>query len=249
MTDLGTLGGTIGVPSDLNNRGQVVGNSNLAGDLVHHPFLWTKAGGMQDLGTFGGSNGNAVWINDDGDVVGEADFPGDQVHDGFLWRNGVMTDLGNLGQTSFALSVNSKRQVVGHSLLNDGTFRATLSEDGGPMIDLNTLIPPGSSLQLEDAQDINERGEIAGIGRAPATCQDVHVCGHAYLLIPCDEHHPGQCEDYSMVEVANAQNIASAPKYPSAIQTTESPAETVRSLRNLLRQRNHVPGQPTATRD
>jgi probable HAF family extracellular repeat protein len=31
MIDLGTLGGTFGVPSALNNRGQVVGQSNLPG--------------------------------------------------------------------------------------------------------------------------------------------------------------------------------------------------------------------------
>ncbi len=55
MVDLGSLGGTLGGPTALNNRGQVVGVSNLAGDLIFHPFLWTKSQGIQDLGTFGGS--------------------------------------------------------------------------------------------------------------------------------------------------------------------------------------------------
>ena len=40
MLNLGTLGGNYGVPNDLNNRGQVVGQSNLAGDLTYHPFYW-----------------------------------------------------------------------------------------------------------------------------------------------------------------------------------------------------------------
>jgi len=76
MLDLGTLGGTLGSASALNNRGEVVGQSNLAGDLIFHPFLWTKSRGMQDLGTFGGDTGTTEWINDAGEVVGKADLPG-----------------------------------------------------------------------------------------------------------------------------------------------------------------------------
>jgi hypothetical protein len=33
MIDVGTLGGTFGGPEWVNNRGQVIGESNLAGDL------------------------------------------------------------------------------------------------------------------------------------------------------------------------------------------------------------------------
>jgi len=40
MIDLGGLGGTLGFPNDLNNRGQVVGQSYLAGDQIADPFLW-----------------------------------------------------------------------------------------------------------------------------------------------------------------------------------------------------------------
>jgi uncharacterized membrane protein len=43
MLDLGTLGGTLGITSALNNRGQVVGQSNVTGDMTAHPFLWTAA--------------------------------------------------------------------------------------------------------------------------------------------------------------------------------------------------------------
>jgi len=42
MIDLGTLGGTNGYPYALNNRGQVVGISNLAGDQNWHAFLWDR---------------------------------------------------------------------------------------------------------------------------------------------------------------------------------------------------------------
>ena len=76
MTDIGTLGGTCGFPLAFNNRGEVVGQSDLAGDLTFHPFLWTKTQGIQDLGTLGGDTGTTEWINDAGDIVGKADLPG-----------------------------------------------------------------------------------------------------------------------------------------------------------------------------
>jgi probable HAF family extracellular repeat protein len=75
MLDLGTLGGTLGAPNDLNNRGQVVGLSSLAGDLTYHPFIWDE-GVLRDLGTLGGPSGSANKINDAGQVVGYGDVPG-----------------------------------------------------------------------------------------------------------------------------------------------------------------------------
>ena len=37
---------------------------------------------------------------------------------------------------------------------------AFIWENGGPMVDLNTLIPANSGLELEEAFNINDRGEI-----------------------------------------------------------------------------------------
>jgi probable HAF family extracellular repeat protein len=71
MTDLGTLGGDYGNTNWLNDRGEVVGFSNLAGDDAFHPFLW-NGGRMIDLGTLGGSSGAAFWVSNSGDVVGVA---------------------------------------------------------------------------------------------------------------------------------------------------------------------------------
>ena len=56
------------------------------------------------------------------------------------------------------------------------------------MVDLNSLIAPGSSLQLTYAVAINERGEIAGFGVPPGCSPPNYgTCGHAYVLIPCSE--------------------------------------------------------------
>ena len=150
MTDLGTLGGTCGLANALNNRGQVVGQSNLVGDLTYHPFLWDKRDNLPltDLGTLGGDNGYADWINDAGEVVGKADLPGSQTHHAFLWNNGMMSDLGTVGSDpcSGALGINSRHQVVGFSSNCMVNLHAFLWEDG-QITDLNVFNRPGSGLQ------------------------------------------------------------------------------------------------------
>jgi len=201
MIDLGTLGGTIGSPAAFNNRGEVVGQSNLAGDVYSHAFLWTKKHGMQDLGTLGGNTGVVNWINDMGDIVGKTDLPGSvspQDHHAVLWRHGHQIDLGAFPEdtNSNAYFVNSRGQVVGtsedraHMLIGVGEH-AFLWEGNGPMVDLNTLIPAGASLQLTYAVAINDRGEIAGFGVPPGVLpEEYETKGHAYILLPCDEEHP-----------------------------------------------------------
>jgi len=80
------------------------------------------------------------------------------------------------------------------------------------MVGLNTLIPPGSGLQLNAAFNINDGGEIVGAGMDPS-CSDPDHCdyGHAYLLIPCDEQHPGvQGCHYSLAEDTTSQSPAGA---------------------------------------
>jgi probable HAF family extracellular repeat protein len=191
MIDIGSLGGTFGFPNDLNNRGQVVGQSNLAGDQFGDPFLWDSEK-LTDLFTssIGGNPLTAERINDSGEVVGAAAFPG-RPFEAYLWRNGVATDLGTVGDDgcSWAHAINSRGQVVGQSFACDGSTGTTFLWEKGSMVDLNGLIPLNSNLHLVDAQAINDRGEIAGLGFPPGCTQDTQ-CGHAFLLIPCDEHHP-----------------------------------------------------------
>jgi probable HAF family extracellular repeat protein len=173
------FGGTDVNPFYLNNQGQAVGDATLAEDQTNHPFLWQN-GIMTDLGTLGGDNGGALWVNEIGEVVGTADLPGSQNHDAFFWKDGVMRDLGNFGLSSVGFNINSKGQVVGHSRLSDGTPHAYVWENGGPMMDLNTLIPP-TDLLLIDAFDINDQGEIAAEALLPNG--DIH----GVLLVPCGE--------------------------------------------------------------
>jgi probable HAF family extracellular repeat protein len=207
MRDLGTLGGVLSFESWLNRFGQVVGSSDLAGDQVFHPFLWSH-GRLQDLGTLGGNYGSANWVNDAGEVVGYATLPGDQSNDPFLWKNGTMIDLGlPPGATcASATAINSQQQIVGISGICGGPDGGGfLWENGGPIVDLNSVISPGSGLQIIAAQNISDDGEIA----CNATLPNGDV--HAVLLIPCDNNHPGVCDDYSEIDTSNSPVLLSRP--------------------------------------
>lgn len=122
--DLGTLGGSVSEGIGINDNGQVVGNSTLAGDTVRHAFVWTSETGIVDLGTLGGSNSYAFDINDAGLVVGISDLPGDTESHAFLWSMADgMRDLGTLGGTrSEAIAVNANGQVLGNSTTSTDPF-------------------------------------------------------------------------------------------------------------------------------
>ena len=190
MTDIGTLGGSCTFTYAMNNRGQVIGQSTLAGDVTSHPYIWDR-GTMTDLGTVGGSYGYATWINDAGDVVGTATEVGDEALLAFLWKDGVVERLGSLpgDSCSAANAINSKDQVVGASGFSSPFFPACTGDmvehaflwQNGTMVDLNAFVPPDSDLTLSEAVFINDAGVISGFAALPSGEQ------HAFVLVPCGE--------------------------------------------------------------
>ena len=144
---------------------------------------------MKDLGTLGGDFSEAIWINDDGDIAGSADLPTPDIHDAVRWRHGHILDFGTVDgdACSRGRAINAKGQIVGGSSDCRNFLHAFVWEEGGPMLDLNTLIPSDSGLQLTNAFNINDRGEILAksvpVGVSPIDDQDL---GHVVLLIPCE---------------------------------------------------------------
>jgi probable HAF family extracellular repeat protein len=79
---------------------------------------------------------------------------------------------------SFATDISSKGQAVGFSCDENEDCHAFLWQNG-MMMDVNTLIPASSDLQLVTAFQINSRGQINGTAIQKSTGQT-----RAYLATP-----------------------------------------------------------------
>jgi probable HAF family extracellular repeat protein len=171
-----------GAATAINNQGEAVGISGLCSNAVggasaEHALSWQN-GVATNLGNLGGMAWNTPQgINDSGEIVGFSNTSGNQFAalnpHAFLWtpQSAVMQDLGTLsGDTvSEAVSVNDQGQIVGLSC-TDNTFsdcHAFLYQNGA-MTDLNNLTS-NTKISLYAANDIDSRGDIAGVGIDAAT--------------------------------------------------------------------------------
>ena len=140
--------------SDINDSGQVVGNSatTAAPWLVRHAVLWDD-GIPIDLGSLGGNFGLASAINANGVVAGYMTDPATNENHAFAWSNGTLTLLDPLADDhlSVALGMNGGGEIVGISSVTNGPLgRAvawTLASDTTPpeltvSVTPNALWPP-----------------------------------------------------------------------------------------------------------
>jgi len=235
MIDLGSLGGTYGLAVALNNRGQVIGNSSLAGDQTSHGFLWPSPDGkMIDLRTLGGSYTEPHAINDVGAVTGASFISGDTAFHAVLWTEGKVLDLGVVSGDLCAegQAINSTGQIVGYS-----NHDSCLSEhahgflwENGELVDLNQLVTNSTSLTVVEGVFISDRGEIAGDALTP---EGNH---RGVLLIPCDGGHPNvQGCDYTDVD----QNVSSQAADTTMFGSAET--KTKESRRSFISR--SVPGR------
>jgi probable HAF family extracellular repeat protein len=142
--DLGTLGGsmsttgltTLIVPTSLvalgralnrhvvNDTGDVIGTSTVAGGGGGHGFVW-RAGRMTDLGALPGCTSvQPTAIGARGDVVGLCTGPAGAR--AFRWRDGEMLDLGAIGDVGVPFDVDARGRILGYHPGPDGNPVATV---------------------------------------------------------------------------------------------------------------------------
>jgi probable HAF family extracellular repeat protein len=148
---------------------------NSAGDFLGFSY---QNGTMTALGTLGGSWSIAYAINDQNQIAGQAYTRGNVAAHAFRLTGSQMVDLGTLGGSSaWALAINNAGTVVGFSTTRSNVYHAFVSMDGAKMQDLNKMIPRRSGWILQEADGINDAGQIAGAGTFQGQT-------HAFLLTP-----------------------------------------------------------------
>lgn len=179
MHDMGALGGTGGRALALNAAGDIVGWASTPGDEESHAFLGKPGSPLYDLGSLGGPASYAWAVNDLVHVCGwsylQANSPASR---GFIWADGIMKSIGTLGGIySAAFGMNNADEIVGNSTRADEVQVAFLWRQD-EIVDLNTLLPPGTGWLLTEAYCIDDDDVIVGVGTRPDGST------RAYMLTP-----------------------------------------------------------------
>ena len=179
--DLGNLGGSVDVSlvavgnraTYINNKGQVVGGSTLAGNKTAHAFLWTRDSGMKDLGVLPGDyNSGAIAINERGEAVGVSNDTEGNAR-AFIWRNGLMSDLNSIANADsplyllVAFGINDRGEIVGFGATEGGEIHAFLATPNliDPRSKALGVARPEMSAQAVRTALARGYGRRAGLGR------------------------------------------------------------------------------------
>ena len=176
------IGDTDGEANAINDLGQAVGNTGTCGGATNHAVSWENGAASQlfDYGTFA----LAFGINNQGQIVGMVGSPDTPTFYAALWQNGAITNLHTLPGdfAAIASGINNRGQVVGSTLDSSFNWSHAFIWQNGVMTDLGTLFPSTANLLPTMANQINERGQIVGMGTVLSGPHKGET--HAFLATP-----------------------------------------------------------------
>ena len=127
------------------------------------------------LGSLAGSGTRATAINERGQVAGVTALPEQDVWRAFIWEDGVMRELGTIGEDgSYASDLNEEGVAVGWVERPEGAEAVIFKESG--------VMNLGAGLEASYAYGISDSGRVAGAGRKAGTAGDTRL--RAYELWP-----------------------------------------------------------------
>lgn len=126
LTDLGKLGAEQAIARDINDSGQIIGQTTdgTGATATSSPFLLQNNGQKINLGSLGGATGAAAGINQFGQVVGVSQNSSLQ-NRAFVWNNGVIKDLNSLTLTSPIFGGSPVTLTSASGINNFGDISAT----------------------------------------------------------------------------------------------------------------------------
>jgi probable HAF family extracellular repeat protein len=173
LVRLGTLGGARSSASGIDDAGVVVGNAQLAGGSpadIGHAFVWDAAHGMRDLNTVAAASG---WELKAANDVRRAAVVGWGVRGGatraFLYQGQAGRGVRDLGTpegdgSSYGWALDGHGDVVGYAARPDGGNDAFIYSPNFGMHRLGERVDPAAHWDLQQANGINDRGDIVGWG-------------------------------------------------------------------------------------
>jgi len=184
----------------INDQGQAVGYSGNCTTAIH-AVMWKDhtAFVLQDLGGTGSNFGYV--INNRGQIAGQVGTADGTTFYAAVWQNGAYGAVTSIGVlpgdfAAFATGINNRGQVVGNTFDSNFNWSHGFIWQDGVLTDLNTLIPADSNLFIISASNINEAGQISGMGTVMSGPHAGDI--HAYLLTPTHERIGASMADFAL---------------------------------------------------
>jgi len=198
-----------GVAFGINDRSQAVGYSGTC-TTATHAVMWKDGTAflLQDLGGTGSNFGYA--INYRGQIAGQVGSADGTTFSAAVWLNGADGAVTNIGVlpgdfAAFATGINGRGQVVGNNFDSNFNWSHGFIWQDGVLTDLNSLIPADSNLFIISASNINEAGQISGMGTVLKGPHAGNI--HAYILTPTKERIGESMADFART---HPQSVLSA---------------------------------------